>query len=1815
MSRPKPDSGKSAYAHVRLLGLCALLGVCAGVWVVVAQQTDTDNDGMPDSYETFFGLEATNSADAAFDEDADGLTNLNESLVLTDPFVADTDRDGWNDSVDSNPLSRVYIQWGDLDFTEADNYDYTGPEWWLSAYKIDGEWITNPLAWHVPSTESNSIGRLNITVDRQILTNDTVLQMDFFDHTNAFLYAALADSNEVVVATDLFSNLMTGSNIDVQRKYSVPWAAYPDAMRLILYRFSGENTIYQSLLYIDLDGDGLDADQEKQLGTSDHNPDSDGDGYLDFDETFIYGTDPANPISYPKAQVSGQVSYGGSETGLIRVLVATGSVAWAANWSTSLDQPGSYAVYDIPLLKRVWIRAFRDGNGNGTLDTWEARGNYAMNPVDLTNDLYNVDFALTDPDSDGDGMSDGLELRLGNNPFVSNTFHRLPFVEGFETNTVHLGDLKGQNLWKAAFSNSVFVQTNTVYEGQQAVKVYSGTNEETAVWQDFVASTAQVVWLDFNVQALAGVAPTNGLEQSAAWFYFNEDGRLVVYDGLLQAGNRWQVLTNHSPVSATNWVRITVQMDYLNRHWLICLNGQKLADNLGLTSQEIGLNRLEIDGGQGFMDGIRITSFPPDDLDLDVDNLPDSWEIEHFGNLNQDANGDADHDGLTNGQEFNLGTDPFSADTDGDGAGDLLEIQWNRDPVVADVYAGLPWTSGFETSEGYSAGDLAGQETWVVFAGSAQIETTDVLEGHQAVVAASGANHLASIGRILLAGATPVLWTDYFVKPAIGSLSSNIPARATALYAVSSNGFWMVRDGNVWRTATHQAAVSLGSWAHVAIKENYNTHTWDFYVGADAVFTNLSFADPTVAAPVGFVFNGMAASNMVLDDIRVAATSPGHVDEDGDGLIDADEVFYGTDPLNPDTDQDGMTDGMEVYWGFDPNDPGSFFQMTSQGGTNMWFTGFEPEEGYVTNALNGQNGWSASNRVMIVDGERQAGVQSVLLPSRGGGSGYVQSMEAAIGASGRSSAWIQFYTKSGQGIPEHPELMSGAAIVALEDNFVVAYDGILGKWVASQSRFSPDSNGWTRLDIKMDYDAKRFLVCANGVLALEDINFKDRTIPGLSYINFDGSTADEESDTFIDSLHVFAEEPADQLDYDNDGLSNAEEYELGTKPRSVDTDNDGLTDWEEVRVYLTNPFDADTDHDGIPDLWETSNGFDPNDAADAAQDPDNDGLNNLEEYLNGTDYANGDCDGDGLSDGDEVQQYGTNPNSVDTDSDGMPDAWEIEHSLNPLLSNAGADDDGDRLTNVEEMNLGTDPRSADTDQDGIDDRQEVMALTDPLTADFDGTVADVAVIPGIDTSARFGNWFPLETEIYDINMRGYVEYEVTNTTADIHRVRIDGTQYRNYATNLVYAFNLKVYCDGELLGQDHLWAAHGSYGQAYFYTPYLAPGRHIFRIFWENGVYNTSLQIKEIRVQTLGGMDENNNGVKDWVEHRLAAQCSLETPPQASFVSPVCIEGQGAFLSLLTCERSQNEIDWTPVPVEHGAGYRWYANVPLSQDDPTSIHLEFQSGVVTSTAVVAWARLNLLNGVDQMIRKNDALLFTAVPEGATDGVVNVEIVGKTNLETTLGLPVAYSFDQTGTFTVVGTYIGEIQTNRSIVVRVVDNSWPTVTPAAMIGRERIWDCTGLASEAVVESDERLIVTNGVTLAGGGRRLLLKGSIDDPMYVVARLGEGGPILGSTRVDGMNGYNSDKFRVLEEYPDGSRRIETYLTLNQMPTGLHVKLEMHVSSALFDDGTIYREVGAGDFNQFGEYWYRLIIPPEITHSACHSIRIYQNTVYLGGD
>ena len=74
--------------------------------------------------------------------------------------------------------------------------------------------------------------------------------------------------------------------------------------------------------------------------------------------------------------------------------------------------------------------------------------------------------------------------------------------------------------------------------------------------------------------------------------------------------------------------------------------------------------------------------------------------------------------------------------------------------------------------------------------------------------------------------------------------------------------------------------------------------------------------------------------------------------------------------------------------------------------------------------------------------------------------------------------------------------------------------------------------------------------------------------------------------------------------------------------------------------------------------------------------------------------------------------------SGDTDTDGLPDSWELDKFLD--LSHRGYyDDDSDGLTNEQEYLNGTEPLNDDTDGDGAKDGAEIAADTDPLNQDSD----------------------------------------------------------------------------------------------------------------------------------------------------------------------------------------------------------------------------------------------------------------------------------------------------------------------------------------------------------------------------------------------------------------------------------------------------------------------------------------------------------------
>ncbi len=120
---------------------------------------------------------------------------------------------------------------------------------------------------------------------------------------------------------------------------------------------------------------------------------------------------------------------------------------------------------------------------------------------------------------------------------------------------------------------------------------------------------------------------------------------------------------------------------------------------------------------------------------------------------------------------------------------------------------------------------------------------------------------------------------------------------------------------------------------------------------------------------------------------------------------------------------------------------------------------------------------------------------------------------------------------------------------------------------------------------------------------------------------------------FLDPEVADADQDVDTTDGDlasaaqADGLTNAEEFALGTDPTDADSDDDGILDGEEVSAgldnFITDPLDADSDNDGLLDGEETSN-------------------------------SNG---------------FITDPNQVDTDNDTYSDKFEIDNGTNPTDPN------------------------------------------------------------------------------------------------------------------------------------------------------------------------------------------------------------------------------------------------------------------------------------------------------------------------------------------------------------------------------------------------------------------------------------------------------------------------------------------------------------------------------------------------------------------
>lgn len=190
-----------------------------------------------------------------------------------------------------------------------------------------------------------------------------------------------------------------------------------------------------------------------------------------------------------------------------------------------------------------------------------------------------------------------------------------------------------------------------------------------------------------------------------------------------------------------------------------------------------------------------------------------------------------------------------------------------------------------------------------------------------------------------------------------------------------------------------------------------------------------------------------------------------------------------------------------------------------------------------------------------------------------------------------------------------------------------------------------------------------------------------------------------------------------RLDTDGDGLDDYEEFLLGTDPTKADTDSDGLTDLEEFR--LKNYYGVNVD----PLKKFTVPGV-----MDGTGDADGDGISDIAELRGGSNPSN-------------PLSYPANSPTLDTDHNGLPDAWEMQY-FGHLGNDPKGDPDGDGLTNLQEYLLHTNPTllksngnqidgQADQDGDGVPDVWELEDGTDPFNANSVDLATNYDALKGV----------------------------------------------------------------------------------------------------------------------------------------------------------------------------------------------------------------------------------------------------------------------------------------------------------------------------------------------------------------------------------------------------------------------------------------------------------------------------------------------------
>ena len=1251
--------------------------------------SDTDGDGLSDEYEMGIGTDP-NNPDSDGDTLPDGSeTNsgifINNENTGTDPLNSDSDYDGLKDNEEVLCLKSSFI--GPFCSLPLDSdTDNDGLSDGDEIYLYD----TNPI-----DNDSDNDGLtdgLELGIYGDIFENETnyescLTRGGVSSYTNC--KESWQQDEDELSKTDPRASDSDGDGIDDGDEDTNKNGKLDDgetAADLSDTDDGGRNDFEEIFTDStdprnpdddvgDSDGDGLLDHREEELGTDPEVPDTDGDGLLDGEEISIHFTDPLKDDT--------------DDDGLsdLREVTGQGFCNWISPKTGVLcdyNEDGTRDESDATDPNNP------DTDGGGTLDGWEV-------DLDSTNPLNNNtdDIPADERDTDGDGLTDLEENTLYNTDMNDNDTDGDGLLDGDEVNNHGTNpnekDSDGDDL--SDYDEISTHLTNPLLRDSDEDGLEDG--EEI---NDYESNP--------NVSDSDG----DGLEDGEEVNDYDSNPTLVDSDGDgLGDGSEVNNYGTEPGNNDTDGDGVD-DGDEINNYFTNATNND--SDNDGIS-----------DGNELFTHGTN-----PNSNDTDTDGLLDLWELEGiFPNCNWenpttgivcDFNGDGivnendgtnpsvadtdggavgdgveiyvdesnpldsedddtsdldqDGDGLTDGQEFVLGTDELDPDTDGDGLDDGHEVNnLTSNPLSTD-------TDG----DGLDDGD---EENF--YFSNLTLEDTDgdgLDDGIEVFTHVTSPTNNDTDGDGLNDGEEV---NNYDTNPTLEDTDGDglndgdeINNHLTEPLDVDTDG-----DG-----------LSDGDEVNV-YDSNPNVQDTD----GDGLDDGEEINDYN-SNPISLDSDGDELSDGI--EVNNYDTEPGNNDTDGDGLDDGEEIGEGTDPNDTDSDDDGLNDGDEVHaFGSDPldkdtdNDGLEDYNETATHNTsptNADTDGDELDDFVEINTYTTDPTNDDTDEDGLGDGEEIDNYSTDPKDSDSDNDGLNDGDEIDIGTNPNN------WDTDGGGVGDGVEWESDGTnpVDNPDDDNVAANDD--------------DEDGLTNGEEQV-YGTDK-----------DDSDSDDDGLPDGYEVNVVESNPllnDTDGDGLSDIVEwnlTLTDPNNDDSDGDtlNDGDENNTHY---TNPNNWDTDGDLLSDSAEINEYSTNPLDSDTDDDGLNDGEEINNYIsDPNN-----NDTDDDKLiDGIEAIDYGTNPIKNDTDDDQLSDYDEIITYSTNPNNADTDSDDLTDYGEIfTHGTDPLLP----DTDEDGLNDGLEITIGINPLAIDSDSDGLNDTWEYVRISqgynyNPGNNDTDG---------------------------------------------------------------------------------------------------------------------------------------------------------------------------------------------------------------------------------------------------------------------------------------------------------------------------------------------------------------------------------------------------------------------------------------------------------------------------------------------------------------